>query len=175
MPTCSAERSHSHWKNRDIFWTLGSRSLSVTTMLNFLGKANTSIHGLGEDDTAKSELHSQKCVLWFLFYYTFEAVVLVDLVDQLTLESVHCFWFYGSCQKRIPIRHSLMPKRILSQCGVSSEVFIYNINSIGLTVQYHGDAIRITIHDNDTISITICVKLFLMFHMVIYSCILINW
>ena len=38
----------------DIFRTLGSRSLSVNAMLNFSGKANTSIHGLGEDDTAKS-------------------------------------------------------------------------------------------------------------------------
>ena len=36
----------------DIFRTLGSRSLSVAAMLNFSGKANTSIHGLGEDDTA---------------------------------------------------------------------------------------------------------------------------
>ena len=34
--------------------TLGSRSLSVTAMSNFSGKANTSIHGLGEDDTAIS-------------------------------------------------------------------------------------------------------------------------
>ena len=37
----------------DIFRTLGSGSLSVTAMLDFSGKANTSIHGLGEDDTAK--------------------------------------------------------------------------------------------------------------------------
>ena len=36
-----------------MFRTLGSRSLSVTTMLNFSGKANTSIHGLKEDDTAR--------------------------------------------------------------------------------------------------------------------------
>ena len=31
---------------------MGSRSLSVTALLNFSGKANTSIHGLGEDDKA---------------------------------------------------------------------------------------------------------------------------
>ena len=37
----------------DIFRTLGSGSLSVTAMLDFSGKANTSIHGLGQDDTAK--------------------------------------------------------------------------------------------------------------------------
>ena len=37
----------------NIFWTLGSRTLSVTAMLNFASKANTSIHGLGEDDTAR--------------------------------------------------------------------------------------------------------------------------
>ena len=37
----------------DIFRTLGSRSLSVTAMLNFLGKAKISIHGLGEEDTSK--------------------------------------------------------------------------------------------------------------------------
>ena len=36
----------------DIFRTLGSRSLSVTAMFNFSGKANTSIHGLGEDKMA---------------------------------------------------------------------------------------------------------------------------
>ena len=49
---------------------------------------------------------------------------LVDLVNQLTLERCHSFWFYGSCRKRIPIRDSSMPKRILSQCGVSSKMFI---------------------------------------------------
>ena len=32
--------------------TCGSGSLSVTAMLDFSGKANTSIHGLGEDNTA---------------------------------------------------------------------------------------------------------------------------
>ena len=36
----------------DIYRTLGSRSLSVTALLNFSGKANTSIHGLGGDDKA---------------------------------------------------------------------------------------------------------------------------
>ena len=49
---------------------------------------------------------------------------LADLVDQLILECCHSFLFYGSCRKRIPIRDSSMPKRILSQCGVSSDVFI---------------------------------------------------
>ena len=39
----------------DIFQTLGSGSLSVTAMLDLSGKANTSIHGLGEDDTATSK------------------------------------------------------------------------------------------------------------------------
>ena len=38
------------------FRTLGSWSLSVTAMLDFSGKANTSIHGLGEDDTATQTL-----------------------------------------------------------------------------------------------------------------------
>ena len=52
MPACSAQRSHSHKNVMDIFHTLGSGSLSVTAMLDFSGKANTSIHGLGEDDTA---------------------------------------------------------------------------------------------------------------------------
>ena len=37
----------------DMFRTLGSGSLSVTAMLDFSGKANTSIHVLGEDDTAR--------------------------------------------------------------------------------------------------------------------------
>ena len=36
----------------DIYRTLGLRSLLVTAMLNFSAKANASIHGLGEDDTA---------------------------------------------------------------------------------------------------------------------------
>ena len=39
----------------DIFRGLGSRSFSVTAMLNnvdFLGKRNTAIHGLDVDDTA---------------------------------------------------------------------------------------------------------------------------
>ena len=38
------------------FRTLASGSLSVTAMLDFSGKANTSIHGLGEDDTATSTM-----------------------------------------------------------------------------------------------------------------------
>ena len=45
-------------KSMDILLTLGSRSLSVTVILNFSGKhgrANTSIQGLGEDDTATFE------------------------------------------------------------------------------------------------------------------------
>ena len=37
----------------EIFRTLGSKSLSNTVMLIFSGKANTSIHGLGVDDTAR--------------------------------------------------------------------------------------------------------------------------
>ena len=49
---------------------------------------------------------------------------LADQVDQLTLECCHSFRFYGSCWKWIPIRDSSMPKRILSQCGASSDVFI---------------------------------------------------
>ena len=40
----------------DIFWSLWSLSLPVTAMLNFSRKANTSIHGLGEIDTARSDL-----------------------------------------------------------------------------------------------------------------------
>ena len=61
---------------------------------------------------------------------------LVDLVNQLTLERCHSFWFYGSCRKRIPIRDSSMPKRILSQCGVSSKMFI------GLIVPTTGSSVR---------------------------------
>ena len=52
MPACLAQKSHSHSKVMDIFRTLGSGSLSVTAMLDFSGKANASIHGLGGDDTA---------------------------------------------------------------------------------------------------------------------------
>ena len=36
----------------DIYRILGSSSLSVSALLNFSGKANTSIHGLGGDDKA---------------------------------------------------------------------------------------------------------------------------
>ena len=53
MPAYSAQRSHSHSKIMEIFRTLGSESLSVTAVLDFSDKANTSIHGLGEDDTAR--------------------------------------------------------------------------------------------------------------------------
>ena len=60
----------------------------------------------------------------YLKYQTGGGKGLVDLVNQLTLERCHSFWFYGSCRKRIPIRDSSMPKRILSQCGVSSKMFI---------------------------------------------------
>ena len=38
----------------NIIRTLGSGSLSVTAMLDFSGKGNTAIHGLGEGDTAIS-------------------------------------------------------------------------------------------------------------------------
>ena len=42
----------------DIFQTLmRPRSLSVTAMLIFWGEANTSILGIGEDDTATGESH----------------------------------------------------------------------------------------------------------------------
>ena len=47
----------------DIFRALGARMLSVTTILNFPGKANTSINGLGEDDTAtlhEAPVHVQR-------------------------------------------------------------------------------------------------------------------
>ena len=40
----------------EIFQTLGSGALSVTAMLDFSGKANASIHGPGEDDTARTYL-----------------------------------------------------------------------------------------------------------------------
>ena len=56
MPAYSARRSHSHLKVMDIFRTLESGSLSVTVMLYFSGKANTSIYGLGEDDTTTTYL-----------------------------------------------------------------------------------------------------------------------
>ena len=62
---------------------------------------------------------------FFLEYQAGGGKGLVDLVNQLTLERCHSFWFYGSCRKRIPIRDSLMPKGILSQCGVSSKMFIF--------------------------------------------------
>ena len=45
-------------------------------------------------------------------------------VYQLTLEPRHSFLFYGSCRKRILIRNNSMPKRVMSQCGVSYVVFI---------------------------------------------------
>ena len=46
------ESDYNNSEVMDIFRTLGSRSLTVTAMLNFSGEANTSIDGLGEDDTA---------------------------------------------------------------------------------------------------------------------------
>ena len=47
----------------DIFRTLVSGSLSVTAMLNFSCKANTSIHCLREDDTAKRQTWAEKLKL----------------------------------------------------------------------------------------------------------------
>ena len=49
---------------------------------------------------------------------------LAVLVNQLTFERCHSFRFYGSGRKIILSRKSLMPKCILFQCGVSSDVFI---------------------------------------------------
>ena len=52
---------HAQLRGRTVIkklWTfsdLRSRPLSVTAMLNFSGKANTSIHGLGEGATATNE------------------------------------------------------------------------------------------------------------------------
>ena len=69
-------------------------------------------------------LISQSSSTSYLEYQAGGGKGLVDLVNQLTLERCHSFWFYGSCRKRIPIRDSSMPKRILSQCGVSSKMFI---------------------------------------------------
>ena len=40
----------------DIFRTLESGTLSITAMSDFSGKANTSIHGFEEDDTAVTSL-----------------------------------------------------------------------------------------------------------------------
>ena len=61
----------------DIFRTLGSRTLSVTAILNFSGKANTSIHGLGEDDTANFEwLHG-----FFLVHSTMGVLGNHDVTD----------------------------------------------------------------------------------------------
>ena len=51
MPACSAQISHSYLKVMGIFRTLGSGSFSVAAIFRVF-KANTSIHGLGEDDTA---------------------------------------------------------------------------------------------------------------------------
>ena len=53
------------------FRTLGLRSFSVTAMLNFSGKANTTIHGLGEDDAASlvsaaSPAPSPYCWPWLI-------------------------------------------------------------------------------------------------------------
>ena len=48
----------------DIFRTLGSISLSVTPMLNFSGKANTSIHGVGADETATLRIEYVECNLF---------------------------------------------------------------------------------------------------------------
>ena len=56
MPAYSAQRSHSQQEFMDIFRALGSGSLSVNAMLDFSGEANTSIHDLGEDDTAWSRV-----------------------------------------------------------------------------------------------------------------------
>ena len=56
-------------KVMDIFRTLGSGSLSVTAMLEFSGKAKTSIHGLGEDDTANWAYSASGFSCYSLHYF----------------------------------------------------------------------------------------------------------
>ena len=55
----------------DNFRTLGSGSFSVTAMLDFSGEANTSIHGIGEDDTVRydPELYTGQITSLFSFKY----------------------------------------------------------------------------------------------------------
>ena len=66
----------------DIFRTLVSGSLSFTAMLDFSGKANTFIHGLGKDDTA-TRYHADR----FSFCY---ADVFLTVVKQGWSRNVLC-------------------------------------------------------------------------------------
>ena len=72
----------------DIFRTLGSGSLSVTAMLDFSGKASTSIHGLGEDDTASITPDNKL----FTVKYAFNLETLIDIetyISQITYIFTH--------------------------------------------------------------------------------------
>ena len=95
MPACSAQRSHSHSKVMDIFRTLGSGTLSVTAMLDFSGKTNTSIQGLREDETATisaaaaSEVTSSKRPLFLL-----------NLAPANTIRWPNVIWMFGQRHRR---------------------------------------------------------------------------
>ena len=111
-----------------------SQNPQMSVLLNRMYNANISTKGLTHSVTRTNCYSKNNSFEWMTEVYCSCPPLwsirlkggkrLADLVDQLTLECCHSFWFYGSCRKRIPIRDSSMPKRILSQCGVSSAVFI---------------------------------------------------
>ena len=97
----------------DIFRTLGSRSLSVTDMLNFSGGTSTSIHSLGEDGTTNYEVHMS-------LKYQQRYIPL----DNKTAGVHHCFYFLTSqdCNelrllgftfKKLPTKTKLVVKFVL--------------------------------------------------------------
>ena len=105
MPACSAQRSHSHWKIMYFFRTLGSRSLSVTAMLTFSVKANTSIHGFGDDDTATWTIFScHTCVVYAecfffvcLFFKPLISIIFVFNPFYYNSRPNHCYWERNVC------------------------------------------------------------------------------
>ena len=118
--------SHSHTPFQPIVVSLWLAGLQNAVLLNVLwlagAYASTGGWKLGRSMVGSLTLYSSSTS--YVEYQSGGGKGLVDLVNQLTLERCHSFWFYGSCRKRIPIRDRSMPKRILSQCGVSSKMFI---------------------------------------------------
>ena len=94
----------------DIFRTLGSRSLSVTATLHCSGKANTSIHGLGEDDTAT--FYNAK-----LNPPLFAGRAKLGIIKRLVLSGTHMYDPPNQRGSRIKANWPLMDRRVSEQQG----------------------------------------------------------
>ena len=100
----SVPSPHAQLRVMDILRTLGSGLLSVTAMLDFSGKANTSIHGLGGDDTARDNAPKRPLPLTTLEYFcinhrnkrVFQFKIIINvLVSSFRFILLPMLWVYG--------------------------------------------------------------------------------